>query len=251
MAVTKCANCGAVVNSEAEGCPECGADPRTGEGAVAGFAVVENCAGCGASVDAGTERCANCGADPRTGLTAAQAAEVNHAAAMMGWGAVLAVGGLLVTLITYARVSQGGGTYFVAYGPMIAGVILFFMGLSKSSKTKSKTVITPKAVIAPKPSSRAPAVERQSTQRQRSAQAAEQIRGPARAGRSRATRRSSTPVDARCRGPRGGVPRMNEGRDDWHHALPRDQRNVGRAVHDHYTHTSTGGTYVVRTSKAS
>ena len=149
MAVTKCANCGAVVNSEAEGCPECGADPRTGEGAVAGFAVVENCAGCGASVDAGTERCANCGADPRTGLTAAQAAEVNHAAAMMGWGAVLAVGGLLLTLITYARVSQGGGTYFVAYGPMIAGVILFFMGLSKSSKTKSKTVITPKAVSDP------------------------------------------------------------------------------------------------------
>ena len=53
----------------------------------------------------------------------------------------MAVGGLLLTLITYARVSQGGGTYFVAYGPMIFGVILFFVGLSKSSKGKSKAVI--------------------------------------------------------------------------------------------------------------
>jgi RNA polymerase subunit RPABC4/transcription elongation factor Spt4 len=67
MAVIKCANCGTTVNAEAEGCPDCGADPRTGEGAVAGLAAVENCAGCGTSVDAGTERCPNCGADPRTG----------------------------------------------------------------------------------------------------------------------------------------------------------------------------------------
>jgi uncharacterized OB-fold protein len=32
MAVIKCANCGTTVNAEAEGCPDCGADPRTGEG---------------------------------------------------------------------------------------------------------------------------------------------------------------------------------------------------------------------------
>ena len=32
MAVISCKNCGAKVNSEAVACPECGADPRTGEG---------------------------------------------------------------------------------------------------------------------------------------------------------------------------------------------------------------------------
>ena len=33
MAVISCANCGAAVNAAASGCPQCGADPRTGEGA--------------------------------------------------------------------------------------------------------------------------------------------------------------------------------------------------------------------------
>ena len=32
MAVISCKNCGAKVNSEAVAWPECGADPRTGEG---------------------------------------------------------------------------------------------------------------------------------------------------------------------------------------------------------------------------
>lgn len=34
MTVIKCVGCGASVNVEAAGCPTCGADPRTGEGAV-------------------------------------------------------------------------------------------------------------------------------------------------------------------------------------------------------------------------
>ena len=33
MAVISCANCGSAVNAAASGCPQCGADPRTGEGA--------------------------------------------------------------------------------------------------------------------------------------------------------------------------------------------------------------------------
>ena len=33
MAVISCANCGAAVNAAASGCPQYGADPRTGEGA--------------------------------------------------------------------------------------------------------------------------------------------------------------------------------------------------------------------------
>lgn len=33
MAVIRCANCATAVNAAATGCPQCGADPRTGEGA--------------------------------------------------------------------------------------------------------------------------------------------------------------------------------------------------------------------------
>ena len=33
MAVISCANCATAVNAAASGCPQCGADPRTGEGA--------------------------------------------------------------------------------------------------------------------------------------------------------------------------------------------------------------------------
>jgi len=37
--------------------------------------------------------------------------------------------GLLVTVGTYNSASQSGGTYVVAYGPMIVGVIRIFRGL--------------------------------------------------------------------------------------------------------------------------
>jgi hypothetical protein len=38
--------------------------------------------------------------------------------------------GLIITLVTYSSVSQSGGTYVVAYGPMIVGVIRIFRGLA-------------------------------------------------------------------------------------------------------------------------
>jgi hypothetical protein len=38
--------------------------------------------------------------------------------------------GLLVTVGTYNSASESGGTYFIAYGPMIVGVIRIFRGLA-------------------------------------------------------------------------------------------------------------------------
>ena len=47
----------------------------------------------------------------------------------MGFGALWFIGGGLFTAITYGAASSGGGTYFVAYGAIIAGAIEFFWGL--------------------------------------------------------------------------------------------------------------------------
>ena len=45
-------------------------------------------------------------------------------------GGILLGLGLAITLITYDSASQSGGTYVVAYGPMIVGAIRLFKGLA-------------------------------------------------------------------------------------------------------------------------
>ena len=45
-------------------------------------------------------------------------------------GAVLLTLGLLVTAGTYGSASESGGTYVIAYGPMIFGVIRLIRGLA-------------------------------------------------------------------------------------------------------------------------
>jgi hypothetical protein len=45
-------------------------------------------------------------------------------------GAILLGVGLLITVGTYGSASQSGGTYFIAYGPMIVGVIRLFKGFA-------------------------------------------------------------------------------------------------------------------------
>ena len=52
---------------------------------------------------------------------------------MMLIGGLLFVVGLVITVGTLSAASSGsgGGTYFVAYGPMIFGVIRFFQGVAK------------------------------------------------------------------------------------------------------------------------
>ena len=47
----------------------------------------------------------------------------------MGIGALFCIGGIVVTVVTYAIASESGGMYFIAYGPAIFGGIQFFRGL--------------------------------------------------------------------------------------------------------------------------
>jgi hypothetical protein len=45
-------------------------------------------------------------------------------------GSVLLGLGLLITLVTYDSASTSGGTYVIAYGPMVVGAIRLFRGLA-------------------------------------------------------------------------------------------------------------------------
>ena len=45
------------------------------------------------------------------------------------FGLLLLVAGLLITVVTFNSASQSGGTYIVAYGPIIVGVIKLARGL--------------------------------------------------------------------------------------------------------------------------
>jgi hypothetical protein len=46
------------------------------------------------------------------------------------FGALLLVAGIIVTAVTYDSASQSGGTYIVAWGPMVYGAIRLFKGLA-------------------------------------------------------------------------------------------------------------------------
>ena len=45
------------------------------------------------------------------------------------FGSLLLVAGLMITVFTFNSASQSGGTYIVAYGPIIVGVIKLARGL--------------------------------------------------------------------------------------------------------------------------
>jgi hypothetical protein len=49
-------------------------------------------------------------------------------------GAVIFVIGLVITIATYSAASSGGGTYIVAWGPMIVGLIWTIRGLVSISR---------------------------------------------------------------------------------------------------------------------
>lgn len=49
-------------------------------------------------------------------------------------GLGLFVAGLLLTIITYASASDGGGTYLIAYGPMLVGIVMLITGLIGAAK---------------------------------------------------------------------------------------------------------------------
>jgi hypothetical protein len=55
-------------------------------------------------------------------------------------GLALSVGGLVLTIVTYANASDsGGGTYIIAYGPMLFGVLTLITGLVGASKYRRPT----------------------------------------------------------------------------------------------------------------
>jgi hypothetical protein len=71
---------------------------------------------------------------PAMSAGAAQAAEGAEkrarSAKMMVYGLILIVIGVVITAVTHDAAERGGGgTYVIAYGPMIAGGIRFFQGL--------------------------------------------------------------------------------------------------------------------------
>lgn len=51
----------------------------------------------------------------------------------MLYGALWAIGGTVVTMATYSA-AKGGGTYIVAWGAILFGIVQFFQGLSQASK---------------------------------------------------------------------------------------------------------------------
>ncbi|MBL0220147.1 MAG: hypothetical protein IPQ07_40545 [Myxococcales bacterium] len=47
-------------------------------------------------------------------------------------GIILIVVGIAITAITHDHASQKGGTYVVAFGPIVVGVIRLFRGLARA-----------------------------------------------------------------------------------------------------------------------
>ncbi len=69
-------------------------------------------------------------APPPMPVDAARAHKRSQGTTQMLVGAGLVILGIVITSVTHgAAVSSGGGTYVVAYGPIVFGVIRFFQGL--------------------------------------------------------------------------------------------------------------------------
>jgi hypothetical protein len=69
--------------------------------------------------------------DPAIDLALARDAERAKGRTDIGFGVVLLVVGIVITAVTYGSASSEGGTYIIAYGPMIVGVIRIFRGLAR------------------------------------------------------------------------------------------------------------------------
>lgn len=65
-----------------------------------------------------------------------ESAHVSRGARQLKIGAVFLVVGILITAVTYgnASASTGGGTYIIAYGPIVFGIISIVRGLANSSR---------------------------------------------------------------------------------------------------------------------
>jgi hypothetical protein len=69
----------------------------------------------------------------RPGIELADVMREEHrraAVSQIAWGAALAVLGLVITSVTYSSASTAGGTYVIAYGPIIVGIVKIVRGLA-------------------------------------------------------------------------------------------------------------------------
>lgn len=64
-----------------------------------------------------------------------QGAELRSAQRSIWIGLALLIGGIVLTIVTYSSAS-GGGTYIVAYGPVLAGVGMLVVGLLGRAKAR-------------------------------------------------------------------------------------------------------------------
>jgi uncharacterized membrane protein len=55
----------------------------------------------------------------------------NRATADIALGIILLIVGIMITVVTHDHASREGGTYVVAYGPIVVGVIKLFRGLAR------------------------------------------------------------------------------------------------------------------------
>jgi hypothetical protein len=69
---------------------------------------------------------------------AAQASEKRRGVNHMLWGGIAAVVGFIVTVVTYSNASEGGGTYFIWWGPMLFGIIYFIWGIVQYTRRRPK-----------------------------------------------------------------------------------------------------------------
>ena len=68
-------------------------------------------------------------------LMEARSKAINDAAKKnMIFGSLWLIGGCVVTAVTFAIASGGGGSYIIAWGAIVFGAIQFFRGLSQYSK---------------------------------------------------------------------------------------------------------------------
>jgi hypothetical protein len=63
------------------------------------------------------------------GAGAVARARRSRATGQLTLGVVLLVVGIVITAVTYGSASNGGGSYVIAYGPIIVGVIKIVRGL--------------------------------------------------------------------------------------------------------------------------
>jgi hypothetical protein len=90
------------------------------------------------------------GAGPASVDAPPDAPHASPARQMFVGPAAWAIGGLLMTVLSYSA-TEGGGRYVVTYGAIIYGVVTFFRGLAGSRPSKDRRAARRRAALRPPP----------------------------------------------------------------------------------------------------